>query len=74
MFQWNVLPFGITSAGATFERLMERVLFGLHWETCLVYLDDIIIFAPDFDTHIVRLDAVLERIAKACLKISTTKC
>jgi hypothetical protein len=74
LFQWNVLPFGLTSAGATFERLMERVLSGLHWETCLVYLDDIIIFATDFDTHLMRLEAVLERIAKAGLKISPGKC
>jgi len=34
--QWNVLPFGLTSARATFERLMEWVLFGLHWKCCLV--------------------------------------
>jgi len=59
LFRWNVLPFGLTSTGATFERLMERVLFGLLWEPCLVYLDDIIIFGPDFDTHLVRLHAIL---------------
>ena len=59
------------SAEATFDRLMERVLAGLHWNTCLVYLDEIIIFSPDFETHIVRLDDVLERIAKAVLKISS---
>ena len=53
---------------------MEWVLFGLHWETCLVYIDDIIIFPPDFDTYLVRIDAFLERIAKAGLKISPGKC
>ena len=74
LFQWNVLPFGLTSAGATFERLMERVLSGLHWETCLIYLDDVIIFAKDFATHMERLDAVLSRIAKAGLKVSPSKC
>ena len=74
LFQWNVLPFGLTSAGATFERLMERVLAGLHWEICLVYLDDVIIHAPDFVTHIERLDAVLARIGQAGLKISPNKC
>ena len=74
LYQWNVLPFGLTSAGATFERLMERVLSGLHWETCLVYLDDVIIFAPDFDTRVAQLEAVLTRISKAGLKISPNKC
>ena len=74
LYQWNVLPFGLTSAGATFERLMERVLQGLHWETCLIYLDDVIIFAKDVETHINRLDAVLTRIKEAGLKISPRKC
>ena len=44
VFQFNVMPFGLTSAPATFERLMERVLAGLHWSICVVYLDDIICF------------------------------
>ena len=73
LYQFNVLPFGLTSAGATFERLMERVLAGLHWETCLVYLDDVIIFGKDFDTHLSRLDEVLTRIHEAGLKISPMK-
>lgn len=74
LFQWNVLPFSLTSAGATFERLMEHVLTGLHSETCLVYLHNVIIHAPDFNTHIERLGAVLTRIGRAGLKISPSKC
>ena len=46
LFQFNQGPFGLCNAHATFSRLMDRVLAGLHWETCLFYLDDIIVFAP----------------------------
>uniref|UniRef100_A0A5S6QF07 Reverse transcriptase domain-containing protein n=1 Tax=Trichuris muris TaxID=70415 RepID=A0A5S6QF07_TRIMR len=37
LFQFNVIPFGLTRAPATFQRLMERVLAGLKWNTCLVF-------------------------------------
>ena len=61
-WKWKVLPFGLTSAPATFQRLMERVLHGLHWKTLLLYLDDIIVIAPDFETHLQRLAEVLRRL------------
>lgn len=74
LYQFKVMSFGLCNAVATFERLMENVLKGLHWKTCILYIDDIITFAPDFDTHIQRLESVLERITKAGLKISPQKC
>lgn len=74
LFQFRVMSFGLCNAVATFQRLMETVLRGLHWKTCLLYIDDVIVFANKFDTHIQRLDNVLERIAQAGLKISPKKC
>ena len=74
LWQFNVMPFGLCNAPATFERLMERVLKGLHWRTCLVYLDDIIVMGKNFDEHLVNLGQVLERIQAAGLKLSPKKC
>ena len=47
-WEFNVLPFGLSNAPATFQRLMDLVLTGLHWIQCLVYLDDKIIFGKTF--------------------------
>ncbi|KRX71463.1 Transposon Ty3-G Gag-Pol polyprotein [Trichinella sp. T6] len=43
LFQFRVIPFGLCKAPATFQRL-EKALRGLTWNTCLVYLDDIMVF------------------------------
>jgi len=62
LWKWKVLPFELTSAPATFQRLMEQVLSGLHWKTLLIYLDDVIIISADFDTHVSRLREVFDRL------------
>eukprot|EP00731_Ephydatia_muelleri_P004715 Em0002g891a len=54
LFQFRVMPFGLTNAPATIQRLMERVLAGLHWTTCLIYLDDILIFSATVQQHFTR--------------------
>ena len=73
LWKWKVLPFGLTSAPATFQRLMEQVLRGLHWKTALLYLDDGIVIAPDFRTHLDRLAEVLQRLQQAGLKLKPKK-
>ena len=74
LYEFNVMPFGLTNAPATFQRLMNQVLRGLTYEQCLVYLDDILIFSTDFDSHLTDIAAVTERIRKAGLKLKPTKC
>ena len=74
LYEYLVMPFGLTNAPATFERLMERVLRGLQWKRCLVYLDDIIIFGNGFERTIENLQAVLDRLREAGLTCSPKKC
>ena len=53
---------------------MDLVLCRLTFEACMVYLDDIIIFGPHYDTHLSRLRLVFERVRKAGLKLKASKC
>lgn len=46
--EFKVLPFGLCFAPATFQRMMDTVLSGLKWHTCLVYLDDVVVFSNTF--------------------------
>lgn len=74
LFQFRVMPFGLTNAPATFQRLMERVLARLHWTTCLIYLDDILIFSTTVQQHFTRLREIFDRLKQAGLKIKPSKC
>ena len=53
---------------------MNIVMAGLNYEACLVYLDDVIIYAPSLELHISRLKDVFERFRKAKLKTRPDKC
>ena len=74
LFEFNQVPFGLCNAPNTFSRLMDRVLAGLHWETCLFYLDDIIIFDATWEEHLARLRQIFERFRHTQLKLRAEKC
>ena len=74
LFEFNQVSFGLCNAPATFSRLMDRVLAGLHWETCLFYLDDIIVFSSTWEEHLARLREVFERLRHDKLKLGAAKC
>lgn len=74
LYEFKVLPFGLCSAPATFQRMMDTVLSDLKWHSCLVYLDDVVVFSTTFEQHIERLEAVLQAIRTAGLSLKPEKC
>ncbi|UYV82933.1 hypothetical protein LAZ67_22001433 [Cordylochernes scorpioides] len=74
LYEFNVMPFGLCNAPATFERNMENMLGNLRWQICLCYLDDVIIYSSDFSTHLKRIEAVLKCFREANLKLNNKKC
>ena len=72
LYHFNVMPFGLTNAPATFERLMEKVLFCLTPEKCLCYLDDVVVLGKN--NAIENLKLVFQRLREANLKLKPKKC
>lgn len=52
LFEFLVMPFGLCNAPATYQRIMNVLLAGLNGLSCLVYLDDIIVFSKNFEDHV----------------------
>ena len=73
-FKWLRMPMGLTGSPNTFQSLMEHVLTGLTWKTCVPYLDDCIIFSTTPEEHFSRLRQVFQRFQQANLKINPSKC
>ena len=53
------MPFGISTAQAFLQRALDMVLTQFKWKTCLVYLNDVIIYSNRIKDHIERVDEIL---------------
>lgn len=74
LFEFTAMPFGLCNAPATFQRIMELALHGLQWQTCIIYLDDIIVYGATFEEHMNRVEEVLKRMIDANFKLRPEKC
>ena len=73
-YQFNRMPFGLMISPATFQRMLDILLSGYRWKSCLIYLDDIIIFSKDYDTHLKFIDVVLRDLQQEGLSLKLNKC
>jgi len=64
---------GLSNSPATFQRLMDMVLRGLTWESVLVYIDDIVVYAHTYEELKTRLEEVFIQLRGANLKLKPTK-
>ena len=73
-YEWNRLPFGLCNSGATFQRMIEKALYGILHTDCMAYIDDIVVFARSEAEHLEKLARVFERMRKHGLKLKPQKC
>ncbi|KAK7916332.1 hypothetical protein WMY93_012093 [Mugilogobius chulae] len=74
LYEFERMPFGLCNAPATFQRLMQRCLGSMVNDSLLIYLDDIVVFSADFDSHIEHLEEVFRRLSEHGLKLQPKKC
>lgn len=75
LFEYNVMPFGLKNAPATFQRMMDEVLEEcVDEEYVVVYLDDVMIYSESFEEHIEHVGRVLEKLKEENLIVKLKKC
>ena len=72
--KWEFLrcPFGFAQAPAYFQRLINKVL--APFDFAFGYLDDILIYSPDVNTHLKHLELIFQRLREVDLKLKMEKC
>jgi len=73
LFHFTRMPYGLTGAPATFQRLLNRLICPEMEPHAFAYLDDIVVVTRTFEKHLVWLKRVLDRIGEAGLTINPEK-
>ena len=71
-FEFTRCPFGLSQAPAYFQRLINKVIKGL--PLAFGYLDDVLIYSPDIETHLQHTRIFFQRLREADLKLKDSKC
>ena len=72
LFTFNVMPFGLCNAGATFQRIIEKEIKGVDISTA--FIDELLTFSKKFESHLQHLRILFERLKSVNMKVKTTKC
>ncbi|CAJ2671137.1 unnamed protein product [Trifolium pratense] len=73
-YYYNVMPFGLKNAGATYQRMMNKVFRGQIGDMLEVYMDDMIVKSPEELDHVVHLRKVFEQARKYNMRFNPEKC
>ncbi|KAL0378307.1 UNVERIFIED_CONTAM: Transposon Ty3-G Gag-Pol polyprotein [Sesamum radiatum] len=73
-FCYQVMPFGLKNAGATYQRLVNKAFKHMIGRNMEVYIDDMLVKSPDKDSHIQDLQECFDVIKQLGMKLNPSKC
>ncbi|CAG9785319.1 unnamed protein product [Diatraea saccharalis] len=73
-YEYNRMPFGLVNAPSVFQRTINKILLEARVKFAIVYMDDVLIPARDFDEGIRRLEEVLGLLKRGGLTLRLNKC
>ena len=73
-YEYVMMPFGLSNAPETFQRLMNELFRDNLWKWALVFLDDVLVYSKCEDDHFAHLKATFQLQRDANLKLKPTKC
>ena len=68
------MPFGLSNAGATFQKAMDMAFHNLMYKFVLVYLDDITVYSKNATDHIGHLTQIFQRCREFGISLNPRKC
>ena len=74
LFEFNRMPFGLSNAPATYQRLMQQVFQEELFREVLVYLDDLLLYSRTVEEHIDQLEKVFGKLRREGLRLELSKC
>ena len=73
LYQFKRIPFGLATGAQVLTRLLDRVFGDVKFNFVYHYLDDLVVYSEDFESHIKHLEIVLDRLRSAGLTVKTEK-
>nr|KYP53812.1 Retrovirus-related Pol polyprotein from transposon 17.6 [Cajanus cajan] len=71
---YQVMPFGLKNAGATYQRLMNKVFQHQIGRNMEVYVDDMVVKSINVDRHVLDLSEAFQQLRKYDMRLNPEKC
>ena len=73
-YEYVKLPYGMSNSSSSYQRAIDITLSGLKYSHLVCFIDDILVFARNFQEHQQRLEVVFKRLSDAGFTLKASKC